>query len=209
MNYNQQLNMLLASSFYQSLTSSQKLLLNQELAKSSGDANNHDPVLNGILSKLDIISNVSLQAGNPISNAILASVGKLNNPMMGGQNQNVVNPMMGQPNPMNQPGLLGAAPGIPNMAPDFGMGFDPRNGGGVGGGLLGNAPPQFGNNFPPDNFSGYGDDFYPHEGGPPNRHNGSNRGFNRRRGRGNGFNRNGRNFRHNRNNRSNRSHTPP
>ncbi|CAH0549008.1 unnamed protein product [Brassicogethes aeneus] len=196
MNFNQQLNMLQNSNFYQSLTSNQKLLLNQELA-SRNDQNMHDPVLNSMLGNLNIIPNANLQA-NPsvrVALGILASISKIANPMMG-----------------PQPGLLGAAPGVPNMSHEFPINFDPRNGG-----LLGNAPQQFPSNFPP-NFPPP-DDFYPPQDnggymeGPPPRHcnpNPSNRGFNRdrRRGRSN-FNRNARNFRQNRQNRANRSHTPP
>lgn len=74
-----------------------------------------------------------------------------------------MNPMMSNQGLMGQPGLLGAAPGIPNlppgMGPDYPMNFEHR-----GPGLLGNGPPgpgfgQFGGMDQPP-FGGYNDDFY-------------------------------------------------
>lgn len=61
MNYNQQLSMLQSSQFYQSLTSNQKLMLNQELARNdqSGGGGLNDPVLNTILSSLNIVPQVN------------------------------------------------------------------------------------------------------------------------------------------------------
>ncbi|XP_018571214.1 protein suppressor of sable isoform X2 [Anoplophora glabripennis] len=215
MTFNQQLSMLQSSAFYQSLTSNQKLLLNQELSQRSDPNNSHDPVLNSLLSNLNIIPGTSLQPNSNLGAAlsILANVSKLNPILPPGQQANLpVNPMLSQnPNIMNQmaqsvsqPGLLGAAPGIPNLPPDFPINFDPRNGG-----LLGNAPMPFGG-FPPDgpgNFNNFNEDFYP----PNNPGNRDNRGFNRDRRRGRNFNRNNpgnRNFR-SRNNRANRTHSPP
>lgn len=62
MPYSQQLSMLQSSPFYQSLTSNQKLMLNQELAKNdqSGGGGMHDPVLNGLLANLNLLPQVSL-----------------------------------------------------------------------------------------------------------------------------------------------------
>ncbi|XP_056641059.1 protein suppressor of sable isoform X1 [Diorhabda sublineata] len=210
MNYNQQITMLRSSAFYESLTSQQKLLLNHELSLRNDSTNMHDPVLNNLLSNLDIIPGTNVQTNPSLTAAlsILTNATAKINPMIG-HNPPIVPPM--GPN-MNQPGLLGAAPGVPNLPPDFPINFDPRNGG-----LLGNAPLPFGS-FPPpqdnQNFS-YNDDYYP----PENQGNyqGGNRemrgGFNRdrRRGRNNFHNRhNGnRNFRNHRSNRSNRTHSPP
>ncbi|XP_008196132.1 protein suppressor of sable isoform X2 [Tribolium castaneum] len=189
--YNQQLNILQSSAFFQSLTSNQKLLLNQELARS--DQNGfHDPVLNSMLSTLNLIPTSNMNSPNMgAALNILANVNKLNPPppMVMRQNPNMM---------AVQPGLLGAAPGIPNMPNDFPMNFDPRMNSG--------PPPPFGN-FPPDNNFGGFDDYYPQDNNFANR---DNRNFNRDRRRGrNNFNRNNgnRNFR-NRNNR-NRGHTPP
>jgi hypothetical protein len=212
--YNQQLNILQSSAFFQSLTSNQKLLLNQELASRNENGFN-DPVLNSVLSTLNLIPNTNMNSPNMgAALNILANVNKLNPGMMSNnppapmvlrQNPNLMNQMAQS---IVQPGLLGAAPGIPNLPADFPMNFDPRN----GGGMMNNAPGPFGN-FPDNNFGGF-DDYYPppdnnfgHSGGGGNR---DNRNFNRDRRRGrNNFNRNNgnRNFR-NRNNR-NRSHTPP
>lgn len=214
MTFNQQLSMLQSSAFYQSLTSNQKLLLNQELGQRNDANNAHDPVLNSLLSNLNIIPGTTLQSNPNLGAAlsILANVSKLNPILPQAQQSNLpVNPILGQnPNIMNQmaqsvsqPGLLGAAPGIPNLPPDFPINFDPRNGG-----LLGNAPMPFGG-FPPDgpsNFNNFNEDFYP----PNNPGNRDNRGFRDRR-RGRNFNRNNpgnRNFR-NRHNRTNRTHSPP
>ncbi|KAJ8963552.1 hypothetical protein NQ314_005557 [Rhamnusium bicolor] len=224
MSFNQQLNMLQSSAFYQSLTSNQKVLLNQELSQRSDASNSHDPVLNSLLSNLNIIPGTNLQSNPTLGSAlsILANVSKLNlpqtqqsnipvNPAILGQNPNLMNQMAQS---IAQPGLLGAAPGIPNLPPDFPINFDPRNGG-----LLGAAPMPFGG-FPPQdgpsNFNNFNEEFYPPDNGG-NFHNNQgnnrdNRGFNRDRRRGrNNFNRNNagsRNFR-NRNNRSNRTHSPP
>lgn len=236
MNYNQQLTMLQSSAFYQSLTSNQKLLLNQELAaRTDQTSGSHDPLLNTLLSNLNLIPGTTNIQGNPNLGAalnILASVSKLNpiiaqpppqatlltsqvNPAILGQNPNLMNQMAQS---IVQPGLLGAAPGIPNLPPDFQINFDPRNGG-----LLGNAPPPFetfsqdgGAGPPGGNFNNFNDDFYPDNGnnnfGPNNNNNNRNFMRDRRRGRNNNFgNRNNgnRNFR-NRNSRSNnRGHTPP
>ncbi|XP_060532651.1 protein suppressor of sable isoform X2 [Cylas formicarius] len=205
LNYSQQLSMLQSSQFYQSLTSNQKLMLNQELASrydQTGGGGSHDPLLNSLLSSLNIVSsaNAPMSVGPALS--ILATLNKMPGPMMG------------------QPGLLGAAPGIPNLPPDFPINFDPRNGG-----LLGNAPPPvFGGGFPPidpgggGGFNSFGgDDFYPspnepHPGGGGFRGRGRG-GFRdgRRRGRNFNNNRNQRNFKSGggRNTRPNRHHSPP
>lgn len=239
MTYNQQLSMLQGSAFYQSLTSNQKLLLNQELASRTDQSAMNDPLLNSLLTNLNLLPSASMPSNANLGTAlnIIANVRKLN-PMLAGQPApNLINPpvnptILGQnPNLMNQmaqsmvqPGLLGAAPGIPNIPHDFPINFDPRNGG-----LLGNAPPQF-VNYPPDqpppvqgqaNFNNFNEDFYPQDGviggGPSNNfgdHNNNsrdnNRSFNNRdnrmRGRNNNFNRNndGNNFR-NRNTNSNKN----
>lgn len=219
MSFAQQLTVLQSSAFYQSLTSNQKLLLNQELSQRN-DSNSHDPVLNTLLSNLNIIqtstpsSNINLGAAQ----SILSSISKLK-PMIGPQGSQPtlpVNPaILGQmAQSINQPGLLGAAPGVPNLPPDFPINFDPRNGG-----LLGNAPPMapFAGFPPPDvppSFN-YNDDFYPPEGGNGGNfqvNSRENRGFNRDRRRGRNFNgnRGNRNFRINRNNnRINRHNNSP
>lgn len=126
--------------------------------------------------------------GNPIAPNIL------------NQNPNLLNQITQN---VGQPGLLGAAPGIPNLPPNFEINFNPRNGG-----LLGNAPfPNYPDNN--TNFNNYNEDFY--ESGNNFRGNNRNeRGFNDNRNRrGRNFNRNNgnRNFRNR--NRSNRGHTPP
>lgn len=219
MNYSQQLTMLQSSAFYQSLTSNQKLLLNQELSQRN-ESNAYDPVLNTLLSNLNIIPSTtpSSNMNMGVVQSILSNISKLN-PMMGpqGQQPNMsVNPaILGQmAQSINQPGLLGAAPGVPNLPHDFPINFDPRNGG-----LLGNAPPMppFGGFPAPENqgnFNNYNDDYYPPEGGNVGNYQGNNRdnrGFNRDRRRGRNFsgNRGNRNFRNNRNNRMNRHHSPP
>ncbi|VEN42163.1 unnamed protein product [Callosobruchus maculatus] len=208
MNFNQQLTILQNSAFYQSLTSNQKLLLNQELNQRNDSSNSHDPVLNTLLLNLNIIPGSNIQSNPNLGAAlsILANVAKLN-PMQ------AVPTMLNQMSQaMGQPGLLGAAPGIPNIPP---MGFDPRNGG-----MMGNVPMSFAGGFnnqdggqgPGGNFNNFNDDFY--EGGGPGGGGGNfreNRGFNRDRRRGRHF-RGGRDrggFRNNRNNRSNRTHSPP
>lgn len=222
MSYTQQLSVLQNSAFYQSLTSNQKLLLNQELAMRADQTGNNDAVLNGILTNLGLVSNVSQTLGNANVSAlsILASVNNLGNvlnqtagiiPQNPAMGQNQVNPniLAHNPNLMNQmaqsivqPGLLGAAPGIPNLPP---INFDPRNGG-----LLGNAPGFGGGGGFNDNpnFGFNNDEFYP----PPENNNFRNeRNFNRdgrgRRGGRNNFNRNMRKFRNM--NRNQRGHTPP
>lgn len=214
MTYVQQLNMLQSSAFYQSLTSNQKLLLNQELASRADQSGNNDPVLNGILSSLGLVGpgGVGVPTGNVSAMSILANVNSLaaapllaQNPAMlnhGGvltQNPNIMNQMAQS---VLQPGLLGAAPGIPNLPPDFAMNFDPRGG---GGGLLGNAPPSFGNMQPSEGHSfNFGDDYYQEGGG----NFGGRRDNRGRRGR-NNYNRgNARKFR-NMNKNNHRGHTPP
>ncbi|XP_019766798.1 protein suppressor of sable isoform X3 [Dendroctonus ponderosae] len=160
MSYNQQISMLRSSQFYQTLTSNQKLMLNQELARcdQSGGGGSNDPVLNTVLNRLNLIPQMS-QPQSPMGRnthvgaaaSILTNIAKMN-------------PMMSNPGLMGQPGLLGAAPGIPNippgMGPDYPMNFEHRG----GPGLLGNAPPgpgfgQFGGMDQPP-FGGYNDDFY-------------------------------------------------
>ncbi|KAK5638502.1 hypothetical protein RI129_012797 [Pyrocoelia pectoralis] len=240
MSYSQQLNILQASAFYQSLTSNQKVLLNQELASKYDHSGCNDPTLNGILSNLGLLSNTgatvlpnSSNSNNTIANTsalnILANINSMN-PMIQPSNiivpqgQPFVNQIPQNPNVMNQmtqsivqPGLLGAAPGVPNLPSDFQLNFDPRQGG-----LLGNAP-NFNYNEN-SNFNNYNDNYY-EEGGNFVENNpvggggggggrggrGNRGGFRDRqqRSRGRNFNRNnGRNFRH-RNHRHNRSRTPP
>lgn len=244
MNYSQQLNILQTSGFYQSLTSNQKLLLNQELASKSDHSGSNDPTLNGILINLGLVPGASaiVPITNPAANAsalnILANVNNMSqmlgqgpgmmppnqnplfvnqqiNPNILCQNPNIVNQMAQS---VVQPGLLGAAPGVPNLPPDFQLNFDPRQGG-----LLGNAPP-FGYN---DNSNyNYNEDYYEEGGnfvdptlGGGGRGGNSGRGnrggfrdrHQQRRGRNfnnnNNRNANGRNFRNR--NRTNRSRTPP
>ncbi|KAF5283194.1 hypothetical protein FQA39_LY17386 [Lamprigera yunnana] len=234
MTYSQQLNILQGSAFYQSLTSNQKVLLNQELASKYDHSGSNDPTLNGILSNLglltsgatSIIPNTNSTANTSALN-ILANINNLN-PMLG-QAQNIipnapfvnqnVNPniLSQNPNVVNQmaqsivqPGLLGAAPGVPNLPPDFQLNFDPRQGG-----LLGNAP-SF--NYNDNQNFNFNDDYY-EEGNNFMESNNTGRGGRGNRGgfrdrqqqrRGRSFNnRNvGRNFR-NRNRNNNRSRTPP
>lgn len=224
MSYTQQLSVLQNSAFYQSLTSNQKLLLNQELAMRADQTGNNDAVLSSILTNLGLVSNVpqNIGAANVSALSILASVNNLGNmlnqtaailPQGGALGQNQVNPniLAHNPNLMNQmaqsivqPGLLGAAPGIPNLPP---INFDPRNGG-----LLGSAPGfgggggggGFNDNA---NFGFNNDEFYPDN----NNFIRNERNFNRdgrgRRGGRNNFNRNMRKFRNM--NRNQRGHTPP
>lgn len=218
MNFSQQLTTLQSSAFYQSLTSNQKVLLNQEINRRN-DSNSHDPVLNTLLSNLNIIPNTtpSSNVNMSVARSILSNLSKLN-PMMGPQGLQpslpVNSSLLGQmAQSINQPGLLGAAPGVPNLTPDFPINFDPRNGG-----LLGNAPPMapFGGFPPPEshgNFNNYNDDYFPPEGGNGGNFLGNsreNRGFNRDRRRGRNFNgnRGNRNFRNHRNNRIHRHHSP-
>lgn len=254
MSYAQQMNVLQGSTFYQNLTSNQKVMLNQELStrdQSSGAPGN-EQVLAGILSALGLPQSGGQQAVPNINGNVLSLLSTLNNISQLGINPNVLqaqnpNPaLLGQigPNPnilpgqqvnpnilgaaaqgnnlvnqmaqsVVQPGLLGAAPGIPNIPPDFQINFDPRNGG-----LLGNAPPfvsfqqQPQQQGPPqqqDNNFNFSDDFFPENGGNFNNNRGDGGRFNRdnrppRRGR--NFNRNNRNNFRNRN-RANRGHTPP
>ncbi|XP_023012917.2 suppressor of sable isoform X2 [Leptinotarsa decemlineata] len=207
LSYTQQMNMLRSSVFYQSLTSNQKVLLNQELSYRTDANNTHDPVLNSLLANLDIIPGPNMPSHPSLSAAlsILSNNSPKINPLVG-QNQPLVGQMVQS---ITQPGLLGAAPGIPNLPSDFQINFNPRNGG-----LLGNAPMPFGG-FPPQdgpsNFP-FNDDFYPPDNGGNFQGGNRERGFNRerRRGRNNFHNRNSgnRNFR-NRNNRTNRTHSPP
>lgn len=235
LNYNQQLTLLQNSAFFQSLTSTQKVLLNQELAAKNDQNGFNEPVLDSVLSTLKLIPGSNMSSPNMgTALNILASVNKLNPPMMGSvsapnpmvlnQNQNMINRMV-------QPGLLGAAPGIPNIPADFPINFDPRNSGNMmnnsgnmmnnsgnmmnpSGNMMNNVPGPPGpfNNFqPPDtNFNNFDEYYQPQDNFHPNARD-NNRNFNRdrRRGRSN-FNRNNanRNFR-NRNNRNNRGHTPP
>lgn len=174
MTYMQQLSMLQSSAFYQSLTSNQKLLLNQELASRGDQTGNKDAILSSILSALGLITTPNIASGNMNAMNILANVNNLGAPLGNvlaqnagilaanqnlvglGQNPNMLNQMAQS---MVQPGLLGAAPGIPNLPPDFQINLDPRNGG-----LLGNVPGF--NNMPQDgsNFN-YGDDYYQDQGG--------------------------------------------
>lgn len=183
-NYSQQLQLLQNSAFYQSLTSNQKVMLNQELASKGDTSATNDPILNGVLSSLGLIAPL---ATNNLAMNILASVNSLvpnmqrMNPMMqanipnmvpsmGGNMPNMPNHSMNQMGPNMQaippgmmnmgpnvgPGLLGAAP-VMNMGQqqnEFPINFDPRNGG-----LLGPAPFQ---NYPENqNFQNYNEEFYP------------------------------------------------
>ncbi|XP_031330062.1 protein suppressor of sable isoform X2 [Photinus pyralis] len=217
MNYSQQLNILQTSAFYQSLTSNQKVLLNQELASKYDHSGSNDPTLNGILSNLGLLSNASAVLPNANTSAlnILANINNMT-PMM--QPSNIIVPQNQQPfvnqMPQNpnvvQPGLLGAAPGLPNMPPDFQLNFDPRQGG-----LLGNAP-NYNYNNDNSNFNNFNDNYYEDGGGNYVENNpvtrggrGGRGGFRdrpRRGGRNFGRN-NSRNFRSR--NRNNRSRTPP
>lgn len=233
MNYSQQLNTLQASAFYQSLTSNQKVLLNQQLASKYDHSGSNDPTLNGILSNLGLLSNTGATVLPNSSNNTSANTSALNilaninsmNPMI--QPSNIIVPQTQQfpnhqipqnPNVVNQmtqsivqPGLLGAAPGVPNLPSDFQLNFDPRQGG-----LLGNAP-NFNYNDN-SNYNNYNDNYY-EEGGNFVENNpvvsggrggrGNRGGFRDRSSRrGRNFNRNsGRNFRNR--NRHNRSRTPP
>ncbi|KAF5288696.1 hypothetical protein FQR65_LT11961 [Abscondita terminalis] len=229
MSYSQQLNVLQTSAFYQSLTSNQKVLLNQELSSKHDNSGNNDQTLNGILSNLGLLSGPSTiipTANNASALNILANINSLNplitqapnmivsnqpfvnqnvNPNILSQNPNVVNQMAQS---IVQPGLLGAAPGVPNLPPDFQLNFDPRQGG-----LLGNAP-NF--NYNENQNYNFNEEYY-EEGNnfiESNRGRGGNRGGFRdrqhqRRGRSfNNRNAGGRNFR-NRNRSNNRSRTPP
>lgn len=211
MTYTQQLSVLQNSAFYQSLTSNQKLLLNQELAVRADQTGNNDAVLSGILANLGLVSTPNLGAANVSALSILASVNNLGNvllPQNAPMGPNQVNPniLAHNPNIMNQmaqsivqPGLLGAAPGIPNLPP---INFGPRNGG-----LLGNAPGFGGGGFNDNgNFGFNNDEFYQDGGGFRNERNFNRDGRGRRGGR-NNFNRNMRKFRNM--NRNQRGHTPP
>lgn len=217
MSYTQQLSVLQNSAFYQSLTSNQKLLLNQELAMRADQSGNNDAVLNGILTNLGLVSNVpqNIGAANVSALSILASVNNLGNvlnqtagiiPQNAPIGQNQVNPniLAHNPNLMNQmaqgivqPGLLGAAPGIPNLPP---INFDPRNGG-----LLGSAP-GFGGGFNDNANFGFNNDEFYQDNNFRNERNFNRDGRGRRGGR-NNFNRNLRKFRNM--NRNQRGHTPP
>ncbi|KRT83414.1 hypothetical protein AMK59_4149, partial [Oryctes borbonicus] len=223
MSYAQQMNVLQGSSFYQNLTSNQKVMLNQELSNrdQSGGTAVNEQVLQGILNALGLLqASVGPQQSQPqqqgpgaggINGNVLSLLSTISNISQLGINPNLLQAqnsnqgMLGQigPNPnilsgqqvnpnllgggggqgnhllnqiaqsVVQPGLLGAAPGIPNLPPDFPINFDPRNGG-----LLGNAPPfvpfpqqppqqqQGGQGGPPppqgdnQNFN-FSDDFFP------------------------------------------------
>ncbi|XP_050299416.1 protein suppressor of sable isoform X3 [Anthonomus grandis grandis] len=166
MSYNQQVTMLQSSQFYQSLTSNQKLMLNQELARcdQSGGSGLHDPVLNTLLTTLNLLPSggsanqpqPQMTASSPLgaAGAILANINKMN-PLMN-PNQALI----------GGPGLLGAAPGIPNinsnlgppMNPDYPMNFDPRGAPGI----LGNPPAPFGQfgGMDQQGFGGYNDEYY-------------------------------------------------
>lgn len=141
-------------------------MLNQELASRSDQTGSHDPILNNILASLNLLPGMgNMQQSNNfgVASNILQNIGKMNqmsgtivnnNPMMTGMGQGVL-----------QPGLLGAAPGIPNMSQqDFPMNFDPRN----NNSLLGNGPPS---QYPPfepppvqGNYQNYpNDDYYPQD----------------------------------------------
>lgn len=218
MSYTQQLSVLQNSAFYRSLTSNQKLLLNQELSDRADKSGNNDAVLNGILTNLGLVSNVSQSIGAANVNAltILSNVNNLGNvlnqnagilPQGAPMGQNQVNPniLAHNPNLMNQmaqgivqPGLLGAAPGIPNLPP---INFDPRN----GGGLLGNGP-GFGGGFNDNTNFGFNNDEFYQDNSFRNERNFNRDGRGRRGGR-NNFNRNMRKFRNM--NRNQRGHTPP
>ncbi|GJQ80659.1 putative metal ion binding protein [Trypoxylus dichotomus] len=256
MSYAQQMNVLQGSSFYQNLTSNQKVMLNQELSNrdQSGGTPVNEQVLAGILSALGLLQGTAAAGQSQQQQQQGSSVGGINgnvlsllstisnisqlginpnllqsqNPNQGllgqlGSNPNILPGQQVNPNLLSGGGGQGAAPGIPNIPPDFPINFDPRNGG-----LLGNAPPfvsfpqqppqqqQGGQQGPPppqgdnQNFN-FSDDFFPdNSGGNFNNNRGDGR-FNRdnrppRRGR--NFNRNNRNNFRSRN-RSNRGHTPP
>ncbi|CAH1118378.1 unnamed protein product [Phaedon cochleariae] len=125
MSYNQQLTMLRSSAFYMSLTGQQKMLLNQELSLRSDANNSHDPVLNNLLTNLDIIP-----GGQAPPAGITAALSMLST----------------EPPAM---GLLGPAP---FAAP---INFDPRNGGLLGNAPMGFGrfpPPQEGFGPPQEGF---------------------------------------------------------
>lgn len=161
----------------------------------------------------NILQNPNMNAQNPNSNIIGPNSNIINQNLP----QNPTNIMPGQQvnpnilsqnnlvNQMVQPGLLGAAPGIPNISNDFQINFDPRNGG-----LLGNAPP-FVNYQQQDNQNfNFNEEFFPESGGNfnNNREGRFNNRDNRPQRRGRNFNRNNRNNFRNRN-RSNRGHASP
>ncbi|XP_044763372.1 protein suppressor of sable isoform X2 [Coccinella septempunctata] len=219
MSYTQQLNTLQSSAFYQSLTSNQKLMLNQELASRSDQTGSHDPILNSILASLNLVPGMGVGGNVPqghgsnfgVAANILQSINKMNT--MSQMGPNMMNPNNAMLNPMGQgviqPGLLGAAPGIPNMPQqEFPMNFDPR----TQNGLLGNGPPQQFPTFEPPpgqgSFQNYpNDDYYP----PENNNQGGFRGNQGRNDRGGNFNnrerrrggRNNNNFGRNQGNRNN------
>lgn len=208
MNYTQQLSTLQSSAFYQSLTSNQKVMLNQELASRSDQTGSHDPILNSILASLNLLPGIGggtsgMTQGHGtnfgVAANILQNISKMNamsqmNPNIMNHNNNPIMNSMSQG--VLQPGLLGAAPGIPNMPQqEFPINFDPRN----HNGLLGNGPPQQFSNFEPPpgqgSFQNYpNDDYYPPDNNQSNfrggNHGRNERGGNfinreRRRGRGN------------------------
>lgn len=230
LSYNQQLQLLQNSAFYQSLTSNQKLMLNQEIASKGEQSPHNDPILSGILSSLGLIPN---QAHNAPALNILNNVNSLVPPMMNPQmppnlpnipnisniHPNIPHPMGGMPPPpqlMQNPMGPNLGPGLLGAAPEYPINFDPRNGG-----LLGQAPFQqqqqqqqqnFNENpnFPPYNSNEPHGGFHPR----PGNFRGDRGGGNNRRGGGGrnwGQRHNNRNF-NNRNmnrNRTNRSYTPP
>lgn len=165
--YAQQLSMLQSSPFYQSLTSNQKLMLNQELASRNDQSGMTDPIISAML------ANLGLQSGN-------LGGGMQHTAQQTGQALNILNSLTGfaQANPLMSmgvaphvnlnvappnlnlgQGLLGPAPGHhdfnqmnqmfdprANMDPR-GVNLDPRS---VGPGILGNPPPPFAHtDFPP------------------------------------------------------------
>lgn len=230
MNYNQQLTMLQTSPFYQTLTSNQKVMLNQEISMNCTDkSGQNDPVIASILLNLGLVApgsqNAPVTGGGGGQAQAVNILNNVNNLVNYQQNPPIVMPPV---NPNMGPGLLGAGPpGMQNLPTDYPMNFNA--------GILGNGPPPpFQNNYPPqqennpNNFGNFTDDYYPDQPPPqqqqqqfnPNQNNNNNnnmnnnrdnRGFrenNNNRGgrnRGRNNNRNNRNFfrRHNRNNRNN------
>ncbi|GLV36786.1 suppressor of sable [Carabus blaptoides fortunei] len=75
LSYSQQLQLLQNSVFYQSLTSNQKLMLNQEIASKGEQNTPNDPILAGILSSLGLIPSLNNQNGSAMN--ILANVNSL------------------------------------------------------------------------------------------------------------------------------------
>lgn len=184
MSYTQQMNMLQQSAFYQSLTSSQKLLLNQELATRTDRSGSNDPTLNGILTNLGLIASSSTiipnanTAANTSALNILANVNNMNpmipqaqmiqTPGVIAPNQNqqfvaqsVVNPNILQQNPniVNQMAQSIVQPGLLGAAPGV-PNLPPDfqlNFDPRQGGLLGNAPPM---NYNDNSNFNYNEDYY-------------------------------------------------